>query len=251
MDMHRVFSVSRMVMQPGWYLPFHSHATNHELVLVTEGGIETAMEGGTGLAAAGMAKLHPRDIPHQERAVGGQGARILIVGWNERPGFDPFALPRLVEDRNGRLRQVLEWMADLWARRSEESQRTVLHLFEALVATYAGLSTAEPAPATGPVPSTQEWARANLARPLALDDLARRAGMSRFHFARAFRAETGQAPMAWLRAQRVEEARALLLTTALPLRAIARKVGFPDEFHLSRVFRRVSGQNPTQVRRLR
>ena len=251
MDLHRVLGVSRLVMQPGWYLPYHSHATNHELVLVTEGGIETAMEGGTGLAVAGMAKLHPRDIPHQERAVGGQGARILFVSWDERPDCDPFALPRLVEDRNGRLRQVLEWMADLWARRTAESQRTVHHLFEALLATYADFSTTDATAATGPLLATQEWMRANLARPLSLDDLARRAGLSRFHFARAFRAETGQAPMAWLRGQRVEEARALLLTTALPLRAIARKVGFPDEFHLSRVFRRVSGQNPTQVRRLR
>ncbi len=251
MDLHRVLGAGRLALAPGWYLPFHSHAHNHELVLVVEGGIETMIEGGTELAVAGMAKLHPRDIPHQERAVGGQGARILLVSWSERPGLDPLALPRLVEDRSGRLRQVLEWMADLSARRTPEAQRTAEHLFEAAIATYAGLATGEPAQVSGAIPTTQEWARNNLTRALSLDVLARHAGMSRFHFARAFRATTGQAPMAWLRAQRIEEARTLLLSTALPLKAIARRVGFPDEFHLSRVFRRVTGQNPTQVRRLR
>lgn len=250
MDLHRVHSAGRLALNATWRLPFHSHDFVHELVLIVEGGIETVMEGGASTATAGMAKLHPRKLPHQERTVGGQPARILIVSWSERAGVDPATLPRLVEDRSGRLRQTLEWMADLWARRTAEDQRVAQHLFEAVLATYAGLATQPSAPPSGVIPSVQEWARGTLARPLALDDLARRAGMSRFHFAREFRVATGQAPMTWLRAQRVEEARALLLGTALPLKAIARRVGFPDEFHLSRVFRRVTGQNPTQVRRL-
>lgn len=197
-----------------------------------------------------MAKLHPRDVPHQERTVGNQGARILIVSWTERAGLDPLSLPRLVEDRNGRPRQVLEWMADLWSKRTPEAHRIAHHLFEAAIATYAGLAVGEVATVSGPIPATQEWALANLGRPLSLDLLARHADMSRFHFAREFRTATGLPPMAWLRAQRVEEARTLLLSTALPLKAVARKVGFPDEFHLSRVFHRVTGQNPTHIRRL-
>jgi AraC-like DNA-binding protein len=251
MDMHHLYSVGRMAMEPGWHLPFHSHDHCHELVLVVDGAIETAMEGGTGLVSAGMAKLHPRDIPHQERAIGKQGLRILIVSWRERPGCDVLALPRIAEDRHGRLRYIMEWMSDLWARQDAESLRTAQHVFEAVMATYAGLGDNEPLPATGPIVNVQTWAKTQLARQINLDHLARHSGMSRFHFARAFRTATGQAPMAWLRAQRVEAARTLLLSTALPLKAIARRVGFPDEFHLSRVFKRVTGQNPTQVRRLR
>ena len=44
-DLHRVDSAGRMVLGPGWSLPFHSHDHNHELVLVVEGGIETARHG--------------------------------------------------------------------------------------------------------------------------------------------------------------------------------------------------------------
>ena len=51
-----------------------------------------------------------------------------------------------------------------------------------------------------------------LADDLALDDLARAAGLSRAHFARAFRATTGQTPYGYLRARRVERARGLLAT---------------------------------------
>jgi transcriptional regulator GlxA family with amidase domain len=46
---------------------------------------------------------------------------------------------------------------------------------------------------------------------------------------------------------RVERARVLLLTTSMPLRAIAPLVGFRDEFQLSRVFRQVAGHPPSAL----
>ncbi|NRA37893.1 MAG: AraC family transcriptional regulator [Planctomycetes bacterium] len=252
MDMHQVHSVHRMEMEPGWFLPFHSHEDAHELVLVIDGAIDTHMEGCTGVIKGGMAKLHPRNIPHQERAVGQQTSRIILVSWSERPDCEVLKFPRLIKDRHGRLRQALEWMADLWSHGYAENQRCAQHLFEAVIATYTDLEGNEnQLISKGPFVDTQNWVLNHIERPLSLDDLATQCGMSRFHFARAFRAATGQAPMTWLRAQRIAAARTLLLSTGLPLKAIASRVGFPDEFHLSRVFRRVTGQNPTQVRRLR
>ena len=64
-----------------------------------------------------------------------------------------------------------------------------------------------------------------LSADLSLDDLAGAAGLSRAHFARAFRASTGQTPYAYLRARRVERARILLAGTDLSAAAIAAATG--------------------------
>jgi AraC family transcriptional regulator len=88
-----------------------------------------------------------------------------------------------------------------------------------------------------------------LARRINLDDLARSAGLSRFHFVRAFRAASCTTPARWLRHQRLQVARTLLLTTDQPLRSIAPQVGFADESQLSRVFRREAGGAPSRLRR--
>ena len=50
--------------------------------------------------------------------------------------------------------------------------------------------------------------------------------------------------MAFVRCQRVDAARALLMTRSVPLRTVARTVGLGNEFHLSRVYKRVTGTAP-------
>ena len=63
------------------------------------------------------------------------------------------------------------------------------------------------------------------ARRLTVEDLARRAGLSTFHFIRAFKAGTGQTPHQYLRAQRIARAKHLLETTPLPVTEICEQVG--------------------------
>ena len=70
------------------------------------------------------------------------------------------------------------------------------------------------------------WARANLDRPVSLDELAARALMSRRTFVRHFNAVTGAAPYAWLLSQRLALAEELLETTGLPIEQIAARVGY-------------------------
>jgi AraC family transcriptional regulator len=90
-----------------------------------------------------------------------------------------------------------------------------------------------------------------LARDLSLDDLAAAAGLSRAHFARAFRGTTGQTPYGYLRACRVERARALLHASDLTAAEIAARTGFSSPSHLGRVFRSLTGSTPGEYRRQR
>jgi AraC family transcriptional regulator len=95
----------------------------------------------------------------------------------------------------------------------------------------------------------QELLRLDLSGNLSLEQLARECGLSRSHFARAFRQSTGCAPHQWLMSQRVERARELLRGSRAPLRELARACGFIDASHFSRVFRINTGMTPSDYRR--
>ncbi|WP_236515249.1 helix-turn-helix transcriptional regulator [Sandaracinus amylolyticus] len=82
--------------------------------------------------------------------------------------------------------------------------------------------------------------------PISLEELARLAGVSRFHFTRQFKRATGETPMAYVRRLRVERAKELLLATDMSLADIAAHVGFADQSHFTRVFRSIVGTTPAR-----
>jgi transcriptional regulator GlxA family with amidase domain len=89
---------------------------------------------------------------------------------------------------------------------------------------------------------------AGAAEPLSLADMARRAGLGRYHFLRAFRAATGTTPHQYLIAARLRRAARLLLTTALPVTEVALEAGFGDLSNFIRTFRRAAGRSPRAFR---
>jgi AraC family transcriptional regulator len=98
------------------------------------------------------------------------------------------------------------------------------------------------------VATVNDYVDAHLHEDLGLDRLAAQVGYSTAHFARAFRAATGEPPHRYMMARRVERARALLLTSDLPVAAIAAEFGFADHSHLTRAMRRQLGATPSQLR---
>ncbi|MGX1884640.1 GlxA family transcriptional regulator [Streptomyces sp. NPDC055287] len=94
-----------------------------------------------------------------------------------------------------------------------------------------------------------DWARAHLDQPLPVDELARRALMSRRSFARRFTAATGTTPHAWLLTQRLNIAEELLETTELSVEDIARRVGYAGAAVLREQFVRRRGIPPRDYRR--
>lgn len=82
----------------------------------------------------------------------------------------------------------------------------------------------------------------------ALATLATLAGLSTFHFARAFRALTGQTPHQYVIAARLRAAARALTTTRAPITNIALDAGFPDLAHFTTTFRRAFGRSPRRYR---
>jgi AraC-like DNA-binding protein len=130
-----------------------------------------------------------------------------------------------------------------------ETESRLCWLFGELVRRHA----APAGPASG-LPGTGVVARQVMGRladqltcPPALADLAADAGLSRYQLLRAFRAEVGMPPYAWLAQHRVARARLLLEHGHRPAEA-ATLTGFADQAHLTRWFRRVVGVTPGAYR---
>lgn len=84
--------------------------------------------------------------------------------------------------------------------------------------------------------------------PLNLDELARTAIMSKFHFLRTFRDVTGVTPGRFLSAVRLEAAKELLLATSLNVSDISARVGYSSTGSFTRRFTESVGCSPTQYR---
>ncbi|MFI6094891.1 GlxA family transcriptional regulator [Lentzea sp. NPDC051213] len=96
----------------------------------------------------------------------------------------------------------------------------------------------------------RNWMLEHLADDLTIDVLAQRAHVSRRTLIRRFRDETGTSPMAWLADARVDRARELLETTAMPVERIGRLTGLGAPSSVRAAFHRHIGTAPQEYRAL-
>lgn len=103
---------------------------------------------------------------------------------------------------------------------------------------------------TGPrFARVRDYIEHHLGDAVTLEDLARVAGVSRFHFARQFRARTGESPMCYVLRTRIERAKTLLRDSQTRVIDISAELGFADQSHFARTFRRLVGMPPSAYAR--
>lgn len=105
---------------------------------------------------------------------------------------------------------------------------------------------------TNPATALDEAARrlaGDTTASLRLPLLAASVGLSYDTFRHRFAAEFGQSPAAYRNTARLGAAATMLKLTDLTTREIARRLGYTDEFHLSRRFRTRYGTPPGRYRR--
>jgi transcriptional regulator GlxA family with amidase domain len=107
-----------------------------------------------------------------------------------------------------------------------------------------------PAPDHFSTAATREWALQHLDEELTVARLARHANMSARTFNRRFREETGQAPGAWIRSRRVDNARELLESHDYSVDEVARLSGLGSGGNLRHHLRRGVGMSPSSYRKV-
>jgi AraC-like DNA-binding protein len=234
-----------------WHLQPHTHS-HHELVVILAGSERSSFMGKTWVARPMEALFFPAGQTHEEWAVRDEDLSKLVLGFSwsgYRPGM-PVHLP----DADGRLRRLTRWLEQEGHATFRTARSFRNTLLRSVLAEYGRLSEASgwgsaQHTESPVVEAVQEFVQRRLADAFTLDDLAKHVGLSKYYLVRSYRSLTGLTPMDHARLIRLEAARNLLLTTTLPLKAIAPKVGFASEYHLSRLLRSRLGVGARELRR--
>jgi len=130
-------------------------------------------------------------------------------------------------------------------------QSLTLHL----LSRYTNANT-KPAIANGGLPAyklrrVEDFIDANLDDEIGLGDLAAVAGLSRFHFSRAFRKSTGKTPQQFVMYRRIDRAKELLRRDDLPLVEVSLRSGFKNQSHFTTLFRKYTNVTPKLWRELK
>jgi transcriptional regulator GlxA family with amidase domain len=94
----------------------------------------------------------------------------------------------------------------------------------------------------------RELMDAQYSQPLDLDELARIANFSRYHFLRAFRRAFHATPHEYLTRKRIERAKELLAQSELTVTEICFEVGFESLGSFSMLFHKIVGWSPSIYR---
>jgi len=163
---------------------------------------------------------------------------------NARASCDPFI--------DGMLRQM-------WQRADphQPSASSLLYgdgaVMTLIAALSAGLAPPRPIKVGGLSPRqakrATDYLLAHLSEDVSLERVAAEVGLSPWYFCRAFKDALGLAPFRWMQAQRVERARTLLANPKLSVLEVAAAVGYANQGHFARIFRRETGVSPREFRR--
>lgn len=228
-----------------WEHVRHVHEDLNELFLVLKGCLAVATPAGAMEARVRQAVIYPKGLAHRPASNSAEDLEVIGLAWTGEVG--PWDVSRLVQhDSLGRLHHQLLWMLDSAAGEQADGEPVLDLLGRSVILEFNRLCAGE---GNDLVVRAKRFMRENLERPIALEDLARAAGLNRCYFGRAFKQAAGESPMRALMLMRVEAARDLLLHTTLPLKYIAAKTGFADEAHMSHAFRRLAGCPPASLRR--
>ncbi|MEJ2120245.1 MAG: helix-turn-helix domain-containing protein [Alphaproteobacteria bacterium] len=99
------------------------------------------------------------------------------------------------------------------------------------------------------IADAQAWIAEHYAMTSPVARMVDRSGLAERTFKRRFRAATGYAPVEYVQALRIEEAKQLLETSDKATDAIAFAIGYEDPTFFRRLFKRSTGTTPARYRR--
>ncbi len=244
----------------GFAFQRHTHET-YSVGVVEQGGSYVFDHGTSPRVMAGQTMLLPPGMVHSGTPVERVGItyrlayvdpewlRSLTHELNDRPSSLPDFPNVVVNDH--RLAGAMLCLSRMVAGRApdlaKETAATVA--FSWLLARHSDPVARLRAQGNEPgaVRLAQEYLADRVAEKVSLDDLARVAGLSRYHLLRVFKKATGLPPHAWQTQLRLDRARRLLLA-GRPIADVALETGFTDQSHFTNAFKKHMGLTPAQYR---
>jgi AraC-like DNA-binding protein len=134
-------------------------------------------------------------------------------------------------------------------RRQHAAVIRLLEIFGQQLSAAANRMTLQDAEAEPPmIRRAKAYIAGHYGDPVGLEEIARTMHVSTFYFCKTFKKAAGLTFTDYLGRVRVERAKNLLLNPHLRVSEIAYTVGFQSLTHFNRVFRKLTGESPTDFR---
>lgn len=158
------------------------------------------------------------------------------------------AFPSFLDERRSRqadalFETLLERLNGSLGRALYSAEATLLEIFTFLIREIYDRQAASVE--TDPLLKGRAAIEQRYAETFELGDLARELDLSASYLCRAFKKRFDVSPIAYQHELRIRAAKNLLLTTSLPCKEIAARLGFCDIYTFSKAFKRAVGASPT------
>lgn len=231
------------------------HHPNHLLIYCIEGAGELELAGERAAVKAGDLVLLPSGLPHAYAADDNNPWSIYWVHFDGDAAADYVAFLGMAAPvvPLGALPGLqAEFEALLALRHAGYALPAFVHGAGLLKGLLTGLhgSMARAARDAGSIDivALTSLMQRRLDGAVTLEELAREANLSNFHFVRRFRQLTGHAPIQHFIYLKMQHACRLLDGSQAPIKRVAAQVGYDDPYYFSRLFKRVIGISPQQYR---
>jgi AraC-like DNA-binding protein len=131
-----------------------------------------------------------------------------------------------------------------------ESESRILWMMTQLIKRYADVGSSEPRPGKEKkaIQQVRQYIDEHFAESVTLNMLAEQVALSPYYLLRAFHAEVGMPPYAYLENVRIGHTQRLI-KVGKPLAEVAAEAGFSSQSHMTRQFKKIIGVTPGQYSR--
>lgn len=226
----------------------HAHPCP-ELILIVKGDCDVELDDGTLHAGPGDMIAMPARRVHNQVSNG--YIETVYLGFSEPTRLSWIRPTVLSLGDSTFIRECMNLLAGIHSKQVSASPAAADAVLLAVLEQLSSrLQQQEPADSV-PVGlrAAMQYINDHLAEPIAVEDVARHAGMSESNLHLLFRQRLSTSPMRYLLRQRMQAACALLQDPYLMVKQVAVMCGYDDVNHFIRTFRKTHGVSPRQWRR--
>jgi AraC-like DNA-binding protein len=247
-------SCAQWLNEPDWHLPSR-RVWDSFFLLVISGKLRVRLDDQDIEVSAGEVLCLPDGVNHEIQSIGGPLQQLAFhADMNNDVGeslLHRFSVPKLrIRRPDGfveSFQRCAQWMRTDAVLAQERLEHLLWLFLQELL--ESGLKVErEGFDLDSRIERSMNLLRMNLAHDWSMPEVAKGVGLGSARFRFLFSEALGMGPKSWLMKKRMEKSAEYLVRSEMLVVEVARKVGYSDEHHFQRSFKKWSGLTPTEFR---
>lgn len=151
-------------------------------------------------------------------------------------------------------RYLKEWQSDFLLPEQTLYAETIVQLREharsRLLTLVQHIHSWQSEQAKGVIFKAKDWIDTHFCEEVTLDEVAAKVQLSPYYFSKLFKENFGQTFIDYLTQKRIDHSKRLLVSSEKTFKEICFEVGYHDPNYFSRVFKKITGQTPSEFRKM-